>query len=397
MKTLSELQRQLEAATAQLEEVAHGLADLRTAGAARSRGELARFKALGERYPIRGHCLCGREATLQREYLTLLAGLLLTDPAQAEGGWLLLQRIAAGGDAWDALPDALAGAGVLAPEKLDGYTGDVSRAGLGEALLLDAMLLALAAGGSGPAYGYIAGLAELLDCPAERLGQLGELAVAIAQRDRDKVKSLIDRWDSAAVALVAPQAVSVLGFLLYQPSPRSVCLVGDGRAQVPQKVYGEFRAKPANEFIARGVCFSGYTVEFKPEQPDASLTLDGCVIRDIHLGDARFGFYCHDYHHVCVQNCTFQTLSSVDQTVDFSIIDHLLIKNTTFKEISSSRNSADTLWIKADRVQLDTVHMEDISSPHHWFSGGYGYTAVNCTYKNCRGSTQDLPEGFREI
>ena len=396
MKTLNELQRQLEATTAQLEEVAHGLADLRTAGAARSGEELARFKALGERYPIRGHCLCGREATLQREYLTLLAGLLLTDPAQAEGGWLFLQRIAAGGEAWDALPDALAGAGALVPENLDGYTGDISRAGLGEALLLDAMLLALAAGGSGPAYGYIAGLAELLDCPAERLGQLGELAAAIAQRNRDKVNSLIGRWDSAAVAPLAPQAVSVLGFLRYQPSPRSVCLLGDGRTQVPQNIYGKFRTSQANEFIAKGVCFSGYSMEFYANSY-ASLTLDSCVIRDIHLGDARFGFHCHDYHHVCVQNCTFQTLSSIDQTVDFSRIDHLLIKNTTFKEISSSRNGADTLWIKADQVQLDTVHMEDISSPHHWFSGGYGYTAVNCTYKNCSGSTQDLPEGFREI
>lgn len=384
-------------AAAWLEKASQDLTELRSAGTQTPAVDLESIRSMGRRYPIKGHCLTGKSAAFQQRYLTLLAGLLMTEAEQPQGGWLLLQRIASGGGAKCGLEDLVDAAADLTPEQMDSFTDAVRKAGLGEALLLDAMLLALAAGGSGPAYGYIAGLAELLDCPAERLGQLGELAVAIAQRDRDKVKSLIDRWDSAAVALVAPQAVSVLGFLLYQPSPRSVCLVGDGRAQVPQKVYGEFRAKPANEFIARGVCFSGYTVEFKPEQPDASLTLDGCVIRDIHLGDARFGFYCHDYHHVCVQNCTFQTLSSVDQTVDFSIIDHLLIKNTTFKEISSSRNSADTLWIKADRVQLDTVHMEDISSPHHWFSGGYGYTAVNCTYKNCRGSTQDLPEGFREI
>ena len=396
MKTLSELQRQLEAATAQLEEVAHGLADLRTAGAARSRGELARFKALGERYPIRGHCLCGREATLQREYLTLLAGLLLTDPAQAEGGWLLLQRIAAGGDAWDALPDALAGAGVLAPEKLDGYTGDVSRAGLGEALLLDAMLLALAAGGSGPAYGYIAGLAELLGCPAERLEALAALAAAVAERDGNKLQGALRSFYDTDMAPLLPHLLPIRGNFLFRPDRGTLQLEGDGKTPVSQEILRQLkRETDVAQLVIRNARFSGRPLSLV-SKCDGHLTMTGCVVENVR-GRRDRAFLCQGFQQAELDNCLFQALSCEDTAVDLTDLYKLTVRNTRFHDLTATGSGAWTIRNNARYTRLESVTMEKIKSPAYWYYGANPATVKGSGFRDCKGRTIGLPNSFKML
>ena len=82
MKTIRELQKEMRDTAAWLEEASRDLSDLQTSR--ETSGEQVNFQrlqALGERYPILNHCLKDKTSAFQQQYLTLLAGLLLAEPA----------------------------------------------------------------------------------------------------------------------------------------------------------------------------------------------------------------------------------------------------------------------------------------------------------------------------
>ena len=392
MSMFSELQAELRAAAATMEKTVQALADHQERNAKSAGVDLARFKALGERYPIKGHCLCGREATLQREYLTLLAGLLLTDPAQAEGGWLFLQRIAAGGGVDLPSADLLADAGGLTTGELDGYTGDVSRAGLGEPLLLDAMLLALAAGGSGPAYGYIAGLAELLGCPAERLETLAALA-AVAERDRSRITDIIGACDPHALPPLLPQLTPALGYYLFRPDRETIWLEGDWYTPIPFEAYQKLSEERPSKLVIRNAYFTGYPLELSSGRLN-EVTMENCRVQGI---EEPYGaiFSAEFVRTVQISGCVFRECAterdrSAISLGDAALLSQIWIRDTVFANIEGR------IFLYG-RTNMENVSMERIQSTKSWFVNYHGCSAVNCTYHACSGETHDLPAGFREI
>ena len=142
MKTIRELQKGMRDTAAWLEEASRDLSDLQTnREPAGGQVNFQRLQALGERYPIMNHCLKDKTSAFQQQYLTLLAGLLLAEPAHAQDGWLLLQRIIAGGGVRLSLEELQVDAATLTPEQMDGFTTAVFQDELGDALLLDGLLL----------------------------------------------------------------------------------------------------------------------------------------------------------------------------------------------------------------------------------------------------------------
>lgn len=220
MKTIRELQKEMRDTAAWLEEASRDLSDLQTSR--ETSGEQVNFQrlqALGERYPILNHCLKDKTSAFQQQYLTLLAGLLLAEPAHAQDGWLLLQRIIAGGGVRLSLEELQVDAATLTPEQMDGFTTAVFQDELGDALLLDGLLLCLTIGGGQVAWDYLSGLAELIRCPAERLQKLAALASGVAERDQKKlIEALNQSWELSLPQLL-PWAMDVFrGPFLFTPA-----------------------------------------------------------------------------------------------------------------------------------------------------------------------------------
>ena len=229
MKTIRELQKEMRDTAAWLEEASRDLSDLQTSR--ETSGEQVNFQrlqALGERYPILNHCLKDKTSAFQQQYLTLLAGLLLAEPAHAQDGWLLLQRIIAGGGVRLSLEELQVDAATLTPEQMDGFTTAVFQDELGDALLLDGLLLCLTIGGGQVAWDYLSGLAELIRCPAERLQKLAALASGVGAGSEKADRGIESELGVESASASALGYGRVPGALPVLPRP-GACLVGGGR------------------------------------------------------------------------------------------------------------------------------------------------------------------------
>ena len=97
MKTLSQLQADVCKVNAELEEISKGMAALQQSMGQDRPIDFCKIQALGTRYSIANHCLGSQPEAVQHPNTRSSVGLLLAEPAHTEDGWLLLQRIAAGG------------------------------------------------------------------------------------------------------------------------------------------------------------------------------------------------------------------------------------------------------------------------------------------------------------
>ena len=397
MKTIRELQKGMRDTAAWLEEASRDLSDLQTSREpAGEQVNFQRLQVLGERYPIVNHCLKNKTSAFQQQYLTLLAGLPLAEPAHAEDGWLLLQRIIAGGGVRLSLGELQMDAATLTPEQMDSFTTVVFQDELGDALLLDGLLLCLTIGGSQAAWDYLSGLAELIRCPAERLQKLAALASGVAERDQKKlIEALNQSWELSLPQLL-PWAMDVIRkpFLFY-PGPGRVWLEGDGKTQISQTLYRRIREKKAGSVTIRNTCFSGYPLEFFASS-SGLLSLEGCEFRGIVVSDGSC-FSCRGFYQAELKNCRFEDLSARDNTVEIKDVKRVLVSDTRFRRIESSAYRGWTLFFSVDAVRFERVSMEEISSEQYWYYGSGKCMATNCTYHDCHGRTSNFSSGFKRV
>ena len=383
-------------AAAWLEKASQDLTELRSAGTQTPAVDLESIRSMGRRYPIKGHCLTGKSAAFQQRYLTLLAGLLMTEAEQPQGGWLLLQRIASGGGAKCGLEDLVDAAADLTPEQMDSFTDAVRKAGLGEALLLDAMLLALAAGGSGPAYGYIAGLAELLGCPAERLEALAALAATVAERDGNKLQGALRSFYDTDMAPLLPHLLPIRGNFLFRPDRGTLQLEGDGKTPVSQEILRQLkRETDVAQLVIRNARFSGRPLSLV-SKCDGHLTMTGCVVENVR-GRRDRAFLCQGFQQAELDNCLFQALSCEDTAVDLTDLYKLTVRNTRFHDLTATGSGAWTIRNNARYTRLESVTMEKIKSPAYWYYGANPATVKGSGFRDCKGRTIGLPNSFKML
>ena len=393
MNTIRDVQKGMREAAAWLEKASQDLTELRSAGTQTPAVDLESIRSMGRRYPIKGHCLTGKSAAFQQRYLTLLAGLLMTEAEQPQGGWLLLQRIASGGGAKCGLEDLVDAAADLTSEQMDSFTDAVRKAGLGEALLLDAMLLTLAAGGSGPAYGYIAGLAELLGCPAERLETLAALAAAVAERDRSRITDIIGACDPHALPPLLPQLTPALGYYLFRPDRETIWLEGDWYTPIPFEAYQKLSEERPSKLVIRNAYCTGYPLELSSGRLN-EVTMENCRVQGI---EEPYGaiFSAEFVRTVQISGCVFRECAterdrSAISLGDAALLSQIWIRDTVFANIEGR------IFLYG-RTNMENVAMERIQSTENWFVNYHGCSAVNCTYHDCSEEAGDLPAGFREI
>ena len=397
MKTIRELQKGMRDTAAWLEEASRDLSDLQTnREPAGGQVNFQRLQVLGERYPIMNHCLKNKTSAFQQQYLTLLAGLLLAEPAHAQDGWLLLQRIIAGGGVRLSLEELQVDAATLTPEQMDGFTTAVFQDELGNALLLDGLLLCLTIGGGQAAWDYLSGLAELIRCPAERLQKLAALASGVAERDQKKlIEALNQSWELSLPQLL-PWAMDVFrGPFLFYPGPGRVWLEGDGKTQISQTLYRKISGKKVGSITIRNACFSGYPLEFFASNT-GWLFLEGCKFREIEVSDGSC-FSCLGFYQVELKNCQFENLSAGDNTVEIKDVKRVLASDTGFRRIKSSAYRGWTLFFSVDAVRFEHVSMEEISGGQYWYYGSGKCTAADCTYRDCHGRTSGFSSNFKKV
>lgn len=409
MRTFSELQADLRAATAQLEKVSRGLAELQSGSGKGSGLILPRIEALGKRYPVRNHCIGEKDGTFQRRYLTLLAALLLVKPDHTEEGWLLLRRIAAGGDADCTLSELQADAATLPPGRMGEFIDAVCREGLESPLLLDAMLLCLAVQGGRPTWEYIAGLAELMNYPEDHLQDLGKLATSIvAGQDLLACIDCAKRLGPQNVIQLFPQIVLSnidYHYLCFFPQSDTYWIEGDGTSLFPKEAFRRTLQCSAPNLVFRNVHFSGYPILFNKGPQRKKLVLKNCHIYDI-ANQGKNDIFCVEeraFEEVQIEGCKFKNLSALDYPIRFGSpavgLARLLIKNTQIRNIEGVASNAYTIYAVAKELYFENVSMEGIRSPLHWYysSSHNSRTAGDCTYSDCVGTVVNLPDGFREI
>ena len=409
MRTFSELQADLYAAMAQLDEVSRGLAELQSSGGKGDGQTLSRIEALGKRYPVRNHCISEKDGTFQRQYLTLLAALLLVEPGHTEEGWLLLRRIVAGGDADCPLSELQADAATLPPERMGDFVAAVCREKLESPLLLDSMLLSLAVQGGRPTWEYIAGLAELMNYPEDHLQELGKLAASIvAGQDLLACIDCAKCLGSQNVIQLLPQIVlsnTNYHYLCFFPQSDTYWIEGDGTSLLPEETFQKVLQCPAPNIIFRNVHFSGYPILFNKRTRQKKLVLKNCYIHDITNRDKN-DIFCVEgiaFEEVQIEGCKFENLSARDYPIRFGSpavsLERLLIRNTRISNVEGLCSNAYAIYAQAAEVRFENVSMEGIRSPLHWYYSSFdnGHAAGNCTYSSCVGTVIGLPDGFREI
>lgn len=394
MKTISDVQKGMRDAAAWLEEASRDLSDLQSA-AGPAAVDFQKILMLGRRYPVRNHCLGGRTAELQKQYLTLLAALLLTGKEHMEDGWLFLQRIAAGGDTNLEISALQADAATLKPKHLDSFTAAVRGEGLGDALLLDALLLCLTIQGDRPAWEYISGLAELMGYLEGRLSLLASLAVAVAVRDIDKQQTVLKSFNGIDLTPILPEIVTTQGYLLYKPETGTTCLVGDGVTPIPKQVCRSLKKSSARHLIVQDAYFADNPLELSSEK-SGCLTMKRCSVQNIRISKEHC-FFCQGFSKIELMDCVFQDLSAADMAIEFTDISQAFFQNVCFKNVSASDLAAWTIKVSVTKPQFRSVTMEEIQSDNYWYYGTNRATVVDyCSYRNCHGRASGLPAGFKE-
>lgn len=335
--------------------------------------------------------------------MDLLAGLLLVEPAHAEDGWLLLQRIAAGAEIKQPLSDFQADAARLTPEQMDTFTTSLSREGLRDALLLDAMILCLAIQGGKAAMEYIGGLAELLNDPAEHLTKLSALAAAVVQKDEDKLRGLLEKIGDLEFPPLLGWVSHVLQQpFMFKPNERCIWIEGLKGVPVPQEFYQQIRGALASvqgmrarEVTMRNAYFSGYRLDMQLFSGGDKLTLEGCDFQDIRVSGnncVKFSFFSI----IEIKNCRFENLSASDYTIKVEKAKKLLICDTVIQQIRGTVFNSYAIDIDAENCEFRNVKMEGITGKY-WYYGCGDSTAQSCTYRDCQGETQRLPDGFKKV
>ncbi len=401
MEAISEVQAELRAINARIEEVTRKLSDLQPIQENRRGVDFSKIQTLGTRYPIANHCLGSQPEAIQRPYMLLLTGLLLTESVRVEDGWLLLQRIAAGGGVTRSLTDFQVDAATLTPEELDRFSIEVSQAGLTDALLLDGLLLCLTIGGGQSAGDYLAGLVELFCCPLPRLRELTSLAVSIARGE--------ETWGQLSFSTPSPSKLRKSLTLeisdpverppqLLFPMPSQALLVGNGKMPVPQELYRRLIQSGATKTVIRDARFSGYPLKFAASGEGSSLTLENCIISATTSEEVAC-FLCRGFEKLTFQNCLFQNLSAPDYTFVLREIARIWLQDTKLMDISATNTEKYPAAIYMDCSQgtLENLALERIFSPFYWYYGLGKYEVRNCTYQNCQGSAVYLPTGFQKI
>lgn len=338
MEAISEVQAELRAINARIEEVTRKLSDLQPIQENRRGVDFSKIQTLGTRYPIANHCLGSQPEAIQRPYMLLLTGLLLTESVRVEDGWLLLQRIAASGGVTRSLTDFQVDAATLTPEELDRFSIDVSQAGLTDALLLDGLLLCLTIGGGQSAGDYLAGLVELFCCPLPRLRELTSLAVSIARGE--------ETWEQLSLSTPSPSKLRKPSTLevsapverppqLLFPMPSQALLVGNGKTPVPQELYRRLIQSGATKIVIRDARFSGYPLKFAVSGEGSSLTLENCIISATTSEEVAC-FLCRGFEKLTFQNCLFQNLSAPDYTFVLREIGRIWLQDTKLIDISAT-------------------------------------------------------------
>ena len=401
METISEVQAELRAINVRIEELTRKLSDLQPIQGKPCGVDFSKIQTLGTRYPIENHCLGGQPEVVQHPYLVLLAGLLLAEPAHAEDGWLLLQRIAAGGGVTRPLTDFQVDAATLTPEQLDRFSTEIGQAGLTDPLLLDGLLLCLTIQGGRSAWDYLGGLTELLGCPVPVLRELASLAVSIAKGE--------ETWEKLALSTPRPSKLRKPPTLevsapverppqLSFPMPSQALLVGSGKTPVPQELYRRLIQSGATNIVIRDAQFSGYPLKLVASGEGSSLTLENCVISATTSEDVAC-FLCRGFEKLTFQNCLFQNLSAPDYTFVLREIGRIWLQDTKLMDISATNTKKYPAAIYMDCSQgtLENMAIERIFSPFYWYYGLGKYEVRNCTYQNCQGNTVYLPTGFQKI
>ena len=401
MEAISEVQAELCAINARIEEVTRKLSDLQPIQENRRGVDFSKIQTLGTRYPIANHCLGSQPEAIQRPYMLLLTGLLLTESVRVEDGWLLLQRIAASGGVTRSLTDFQVDAATLTPEELDRFSIEVSQAGLTDALLLDGLLLCLTIGGGQSAGDYLAGLVELFCCPLPRLRELTSLAVSIARGE--------ETWEQLSLSTPSPSKLRKPSTLevsapverppqLLFPMPSQALLVGNGKTPVPQELYRRLIQSGATKIVIRDARFSGYPLKFAVSGEGSSLTLENCIISATTSEEVAC-FLCRGFEKLTFQNCLFQNLSAPDYTFVLREIGCIWLQDTKLIDISATNTEKYPAAIYMDCSQgtLENLALERIFSPFYWYYGLGKYEVRNCTYQNCQGSAVYLPTGFQKI
>ena len=397
MKMLSQLQADIRRVNAELEEISRGMAALQQSVGRDRPIDFCKIQALGMRYPIVNHCLGSQPEAVQHLYLVVLAGLLLAEPAHAEDGWLLLQRIAAGGGVTRPLTDFQVDAATLTPEQMDRFSAEISHAGLTDPLLLDGLLLCLAIQGGRSAWDYLSGLVELMGCPEERLKKLTALAASVANQNQNRLIELLNQSGELNLSQLLHWAVDVCqGPVLLHPGPRQVWLEGDGKMPIPSELYRAVKAENWDSLIIRNACFSGYAVEWAGSLTER-LVLENCTFQSIEAPQySSYCFRCEGFKQAEIRDCVFQKLSAGDYTIYVRSVRELDISDTVFREISSGMGNGWTMNVDAVTAQFENVAMEEIRGGF-WYRGDNQHKAINCTYHDCSGRTSGLPDGFQEV
>ena len=395
MKTISDVQKGMRDAAAWLEEASRDLSDLQFSESKNESVDFQRIQSLGKRYPIQNHSLGKKKsAVFKKQYLTLLAALLQVEPAYTNEGWLFLQRIAAGGGANLALSSLQVDAAMLTSEHLDIFTAAVSRAGMGDALLLDSLLLCLLVQGGRPTWTYISGLAEMLGCTENRLTLLSGLAVAAAKKDADKLQVVLKSCNEVDLTPLLPHLIPIQGYLLFRQDDDTVCLLGDGNTPIPKQVSRKLKGISVPNLIIRDACFTKNQLVISGEK-SGHLTMERCSVQNIQLQKDQC-FLCSGFSEADFTDCIFQELSAIDTAIDFTNIGLATFHRVQFKDISVAAPTAWALRVNIRRPQFKSVTMEKICSPQYWYYGANPASAESCSYKNCRGMTSCLPENFKK-
>ena len=386
MKTLSQLQADVCKVNAELEEISKGMAALQQSMGQDRPIDFCKIQALGTRYSIANHCLGSQPEAVQHPYLVLLAGLLLAEPAHAEDGWLLLQRIAAGGGVTRPLTDFQVDAATLTPEQMDRFSAEISHAGLTDPLLLDGLLLCLAIQGGRSAWDYLSGLVELLGCPAERLRRLAKFSVAVTEKNVEALSGILNEPGGVIFIplLYWPSPILCKPFV-FTPGPEQLWIEGDGRTPVQVDSLSELKTGKYSKIKIRNVYLSIRPVLIQFFENPVSITLENCVIAGIK-GDIPSAFLCGACREINISGCVFQNLKAKGKgTLLLQADEKIRVQNTRFEWIDGN------IAIAAPHNQFEHVIMQNITG----FDVHGASTAVNCIYHDCK--TTEFPNGFQKV
>lgn len=393
MKTITQLRAELRAAAEHIEALSQDLAQLQPSE--QKRGvDFAHIQTIGERYPIRDHCLTGENADFQRQYLTLLTAPLLLESQEPENGWLFLQRILSGIDCTTPLVDLQADAASLTEQHLDTFSAAVLKRELANALMLDGMLLYLSCRGGEAMQDWLAGLAELLGRTLFQVQELSELASLIVTENKEGLQSLMQSVLSVDLTHIRCHIFLVLGYY-FRFNGQTLLYYGDGRTPLAQsKDFPQISTMKVSRIEIRNAVFEGEPVCFSINNCD--LLLEDCIVRNIHTSSAMSCFkYCSVDSAVLFRRCHFENLVSDSRTIEIVHCQSLTLECVSFYNIRSTGRDCSTLSFS--RCQMRTVTLDNIQGKSRWYSGfGGGTATTDCYYRNCTGGVSGLPEGLKE-